>query len=543
MYLRGIIKPRIMKKFFLLLFALAALALQGQTLTERLLWADSSGTADEIELYNHMFSFDRDGNYCFCVKRDGNSTIVSNKAPIEGLCYAGGGFSKGCGSRYLRLCSQKDADPLYVMNEGAPNFYGPIAGTVQGYLSGNTRQHFANTSVRNDTAFFYLDGRLVYSSPLVTIKQFKLEDEDWVDFSENGNVIYYLEQNDRFVLYVNGQPIDTSDLHFNALAINDKGDYLYTEIVKPENPVGKYDYMFFIHTKDTVFDYVRTTWRSVLTENGAYYFNGDDCGPDYLVLNGRLRKGIESFKNITLVDSKNAFYTYEIDKQLYLNVNGKDYPVDFDGIYNPTMDTNGHFAYFGMKGYYLYKVVDNVKVEEPLSKYGVRAIPIHITPQGSSLHYFKTDDTVYLYRDNELLFKPIHGTETFTIQSWDHVLPRIYAQKPPENGHSLVCLNYGDYGFFVHDGQLSEPLPPLADYYAVGDSEFGSVVEGVYNEHGYFAVLKVGEKDYQVVVNGRICGEIHDVDKVFPRKGYLDAQQVTFYGMRNNAIYQFVVTL
>ena len=72
-----------MKKSLLLLFALAALALQGQTLTERLLWADSSGTADEIELYNHMFSFDRDGNYCFCVKKDGNRTAVASNAPIE----------------------------------------------------------------------------------------------------------------------------------------------------------------------------------------------------------------------------------------------------------------------------------------------------------------------------------------------------------------------------------------------------------------------------------------------------------------------------
>ena len=531
-----------MKNFFLLVFAFAALALQGQTLTEKLLWADTSGTAYEIEPYNHTFSFDRDGNYCFCVKRDGNSTIVSNKAPIEGLCYAGGGYSNGCGSRYLRLCNQKDADPLYVMNEGAPNFYGPIAGTVQGYLSGNTRQHFANTSVRNDTAFFYLDGRLVHSSPLVTIKQFKLEDEDWVDFSENGNVIYYLEQNDRFVLYVNGQPIDTSDRHFNALAINDKGDYVYATSFKPEKPVGKYDYMFFIHTKDTVFDYVRTTWRSVLTENGAYYFNGDDCGPDYLVLNGRLRKGIESFKNITLVDSKNAFYTYEIDKQLYLNVNGKDYPVDFDGIYNPTMDTNGHFAYFGIKDYYLYKVVDNVKVEEPLSKYGVRAMPLYISPQGSSVHYFKTDDSVYVYKDEELLFNPISKSEKYTIYPWDEVLPKLWEYRKSSYGHSLFCMNYGDKGYFVYDGQFSEALLPLFKQYG-DDPKPGGVVDGLFNDDGYFAILNTGEKEYQVVVNGRICGELYNVDRIFSEKSYFDGRQVIFFGMRDNAICQFFVTL
>ena len=70
-----------MKKSLLLLFALAALALQGQTLTERLLWEDTTGTY-KIEPYSYTISFDRDGNYCFCVKKDGNRTAVSSKVPI-----------------------------------------------------------------------------------------------------------------------------------------------------------------------------------------------------------------------------------------------------------------------------------------------------------------------------------------------------------------------------------------------------------------------------------------------------------------------------
>ena len=144
-----------MKKSLLLLFALAALALQGQTLTERLLWEDTTGTY-KIEPYSYTISFDRDGNYCFCVKKDGNRTAVSSKVPIDGLCYAGEGYSKYGSSRFLRLCDSENADPLYVMNGDGTNIYGPIAGTVQGYRSGGTRQHFANTSVRNDTAFSIL---------------------------------------------------------------------------------------------------------------------------------------------------------------------------------------------------------------------------------------------------------------------------------------------------------------------------------------------------------------------------------------------------
>lgn len=530
-----------MKKFLLLFFALAAVAMQGQTLTERLLWADTSGTC-EIEPYSYTMSFDCDGHYFFLVKKDKDRIAVTNKTTTGELCYAGGGYRKGCSSRYLRLCNQKNADFLYVMNEDGTNIYGPIAGTVQGSLSGGTRQHFANTSVRNDTAFFYLDGRLVYSSPLETIKQFILSDEEWVDFSDNGNVIYYLEQDGRFVLYVNDQPVDTSDRHFNALAINDKGDYLYAKIVKPEKPVGKYDYMFFIHTKDTVFDYVRTTWKYALMESGAYYYNGDDCGPDYLVLNGRLRKGIEKFSNITLLDSKNSFYTFEKDNHHYLNVNGTDYLVDFDELFNPSIDTNGHFAYYGLKDYYLYRVVDNVKIEQPLSKYGVRAIPLYISPQGSSVHYFKTDDSVYVYKDEELLFDPIRKSEKFTINPWDEVLPKLWNYRKPSYGHSLFCMNYGDKGYFVYDGHFSDALLPLFKQYG-DDPKPGGVVDGLFNDDGYFAILNTGEKEYQVVVNGRICGELYNVDSIFSEKSFFDGRQVIFYGMKNNAVYQFVVIL
>lgn len=534
-------KPHVMKKFLLLLWALTTLALQGQTLTERLLWVDTMGTY-KIEPYSYTISFDRDGNYCFCVKKDGNQTAVASNAPIDGLCYAGGGYSKYGSSRFLRLCDSPNTDPLYVMNGDGTNIYGPVAGTVVGYRSGETRQHFANTSLRNDTAFFYLDGRLAYSAPQETIKKFKLKDENWVDFSNNGNAIYYLEQDERFVLYVNDHPVDTSELHFDALAINDKGDYLYAKLVKFDKPIGQYDYAYFIHTKDTVFDCVRTTWKYAMKGDGAYYCTGDDCGPDYLVLNGRMRNGIEDFSNITLLDSKNAFYTFEKDNHLYLNVNGNDYLVGFEELFKPSMDSNGHFAYYGLKDYYLYKVVDNVKVEEPLSKYGVRAMPLYISPQGSSVHYFKTDDSVYVYKDEELLFNPIRRTEKFMIYPWDEVLPKMWEYGKPSYGHSLFCMNYEDKGYFVYDGQFSEALLPLFKQY--GDNpKPGGVVDGLFNDYGYFAILNTGEKEYQVVVNGRICAELFNVDSIFSEKSYFDGRHVTFYGMKNNAVYQFVVTL
>lgn len=536
-----------MKTSVLLLSVLALWAslvsqtLYGQTFTERVLWSDTTGSL-EIEKNASNFSFDREGNFCFDLSKDKGSEVVTNKELPYELSYCGGGYRVSANFEFLCLNTRKTTDFGYVKNKYSPDIY-RIAGKGQGYRSGNTKQHLAVTSVLGDSVFFYLDGRLVYSCPNNTLGQFRPSDEAWADFSENGNVIYYLEQDKGFVLYVNGQPVDTSDYRFAELSINDNGDYLYAAGYRPEHPVGKYDYMFYIHTKDTVFDYVRTVWKSALTNNGAYYFSGDDCGPDYILLNGRLRKGIENVRNITLVDSQNAFYSFEKDNRLYLNVNGVDYSVDFEEIYNPTMDAHGHFAYYGLKDYFLYKVVDGKASDEPLSKYGVRAQPLHLTTSGYSLHYFKTDDSVFVYHDNDLIFNPINKEKSFNVFPWRELnLYHSVVPAWPETGHSLLCLNYGEQGYFVYDGQLSEALLPIHEKY-FGVLTSGAIVEGVFNEHGYFAIQYTGEKTYKVIVNNQIYKELKEVDKIFPVNGFFDGKQVIFYGMKNHSICQFVITL
>ena len=155
----------------------------------------------------------------------------------------------------------------------------------------------------------------------------------------------------------------------------------------------------------------------------------------------------------------------------------------------------------------------------------------------------KKDDSVYVYRDNTLILKPNPNSEPFEILQWEDVLPRLYINKRPENGHSLFCLNYGENSYFVHDGQLSEPLLPAFEQYSWEEPKPGGIAEGLFNEHGYFAVQMIDEKEYQIVVNGRILGTLHDVDGIFSEKGYFDGRQVIFYGMRNRSICQFILTL
>ena len=527
---------------FLLLFATVSWVSSffnvsfGQSLTERVLWIDTMGSY-HLNQYANSFSFDRDGNFFFLNDR----VVVASKDAVGNLCAAGGIGGTFGDVDFMRCCSSSKSDTVYVKNRYGISIYGPITGKVQRSLSGKTFNHIAVISVLGKTAFIYLDGRMVQAVPLTDLDRSRIEFENWVDFSENGNAIYYLYQNNRYVLYVNDQPVDTSDYKFSALSINDNGDYTYAKFFKTETPEGEYDRKYCIYTKDTVLDQVRTIKKFLLMDNGAYYLTGDDGDSDYIVLNGRLRRGIDKVNNITMLNSQNALYSFEKDGHLYLNVNGMDYPVDFEEIYNPTMDVNGHFAYYGLKDYFLYKVVDGKVNEEPLSKYGVRALPLCITPEGKTLHYFKTDDSVYLYQDDNLILKQMHRTECFQIFPWQDELPYQARIGWTGNDQSLLCLNYGEQGYFVYNGQLSEPLLPIKRYWVKPSA--GCVVEGVVNEHGFFAIQYVGEKTFQVVVNNHIYKELHDIDEIISGNGFYDGKQVVFYGIKDHTICQFILSL
>lgn len=508
----------------------------GQSITERVLWTDTLGS-DHLEHYASSFSFDREGNFFFL----NNRVVVASKDAVGNLCAAGGIGGTFGDVDFMRCCSPSGFDTEYVKNRWGTSIYGPVTGKVQRPLSGKTRDHIAVISALGKMAFIYIDGRMVQATSLTDLDRSGIEFENWVDFSENGNSIYYLYQNNRFVLYINNQPVDTSDYKFKALSINDNGDYLYAKFFKSETPEGKYDRMYCIHTKDSVFEQVKSIGKFALMDNGSYYFTGDDGGTDFIVLNGQLRRDIDNIGNITLLNSQNALYSFEKDGHLYLNVNGMDYPADFEEIYNPIMDANGHFAYYGLKDYFLYKVVDGKVDEEPLSKYGVRAMPLYITPEGKSLHYFKTDDSVYLYQDNSMILKQIHKSESVQIFSWKDVLSYQAAIEWTGNDHLLSCLNYGGHGYFVYDGQLSEPILPIKRYWV--DPSAGCVVEAVINEHGFFAIQYVGEKTFQVIVNNHIYKELYDIDRIISDNGFFDGKQLVFYGIKNQTVCQFVITL
>ncbi|MFW5983291.1 MAG: hypothetical protein ACOCQ4_02230 [bacterium] len=529
-----------MRNLVNIMILLSCLTANGQTITERFILADNK---DSLYFNSSKISFDKKGNYCFVIEKDDQEYFVTNKDTIGGFKFIGSTYGNGGEINYTNSYSDPKEKPYYYKNAKGTKIYGTAIGKIESYQTSNTRENIAITTTLNDSIYKYINGSLVAQNHKEQVESFYISERDWVSFSENGNVIYFLKQDSLYKLFVNEILIDTSKFRYNQLAINDNGTYIFAKGKRPEKPIGKYNYMFFIHSMDTVLGYVRTVWDYELKENGAYYYSGNDNGPYYIAINDKLHKDIKPVSNITLIDKKTYLYSFGEKDKNKINVNGEIYSHNFEEIFYPSIDRKGNFAFYGMKDYYLYKFVNGKKIKQPLSKYGVRATPLYISPNGESIHYFKTVDSIYLYQDDKLVFSPIPKNSNFIIQPHKEILPYNFIRGKTENGNSLFYLEYEKQGYFVFNGKFSKPLLPIKEQNFSIDKEQGSIVAGTFSDNGFFAIQKVGNGKFLIVVNNQVYKELDGVDHIVSDSYFFDGNSLTFYGVKKSSFYQFTMSL
>ncbi len=523
----------------ILIGLLACLTVNGQTIKERLILTD---TKDSLYLNSDKISFDKQGNYCFVIDKDDQDYFVTNKDTIGGFKFIGSTYGNGGEINYTNSYSDPKEKPYYYKNAKGTKVFGTAIGKIEDYQTSNTNENIALVTTLNDSVYYYINGNLLLKKYKDPKKYYGVED-DWVSFSENGNIIYSLKPDSINYLYVNGKIIDSSKFSYTQLAINNNGTYIFAKGKRPEKPIGKYNYLFFVHSMDTILGYVRTVWDYELKENGAYYYSGDDNGPYYIAINDKLYKDIKPVSNITLIDKKTYLYSFGVNGKNKINVSGKIYSHDFDEIFYPSLDTEGNFAFYGMKDYYLYKFVNGKENKQPISKYGVRATPLYISPKGESIHYFKTDDSIYLYQDEKLIFKSIPKNSNFIIEPHKEILPYNFVRGKAENGNSLFYLEYDKQGYFVFNGKFSKPLLPVKERNYSKDKEQGTIVFGEFSDNGFFAIQKVGKKKFLIIINNQIYNELDDVDYIVSDSYFFDGKSLTFYGVKNRSFYQFNINL
>lgn len=530
-----------LRNLAIILFGLlTSLTTYGQTISERLIITD---TKDSLYLNSSKKTFDRNGNYCFVIKQNDKEYFVTPNDKIGGFKFIGSTYGNSGEINYTNSYSDPKDKPWYYKNAKGTKVYGTAIGKLESYKTSNTKENIAITTTLKDSVYNYINGKLVSKIHIDKADKFYISNDDWCAFSENGNVIYFLKQDNLYFLYLNGKQIDSSKDRYNQLAINDNGAYIFAKGKKPEQKIGKYDYMFFVHSMDTVLGYVRTVWDYELKENGAYYYSGDDNGPYYIAINDKLHKDIKPVSNITLIDRNNFIYTYGEEGKTKINVSDKTYTYDFEEIFYPTLDREGNFAFYGLKDYYLFKYVNGTKEEKAISKYGVRPTPLYISPKGESIHYFKTDDSIYIYQDDKLLFKPISKKSNFQVLSHKEILPNNFVRGKSESGNSLFYVEFDSTGYLVFNGIFSNPMIPAKESSYSETKTIGEIVAGEFSDNGFFAIQKTGSSKYLINVNNKIFKELENVDVLFKDNCFFNGKELIFYGVKGLSFYQFKLTI
>lgn len=522
----------------LLIMILSICSLFGQELKERIILTD---TKDSMYLKAKESNFDILGNYCFEIKQNDSYYFYSNLDTLGPFETIGSTNGKGY-IDYTKYYNDKTNHLWYFKNHYGIKVYGKVKGELIREMDSGTKENMAITVSYNDSISFYANNELISKVNKKQVDKFGISNNEWCAFSENGNVIYYIEKDGLYSIYVNGKLIDTSYFAYHQLRINNNGQYIFAEGRKPKEKIGGYDYMFFIHTNDTILGPVRTVWNCDINENGGYYYSGNDNNTDYIIINNTLHKGLKDVSHITIIDKKTYLYSFKDNNIQKLNVNGVIYTIPYSKISYPSLDKKGNFSLFGTKDYYLYKFVNGIPILNPLSKYNVRATPLNITPEGKALVYYKTDDSTYIYEDEKILFPAFKNNVNFYYQNHDNIFVSELSREKAKLGKNVFYMGLDTVGYWIYNGRFSKPMLPLVTTYA-SEKYKGEVINCKLTKDGFYSIQKIGTNKYLVNINNVYFKEIDNIYTIFANSCYLTDKVFVFYGIKDKSYCQFTLIL
>ncbi len=519
----------------LALLVLGCSAATSSELSERLIIKDNSQDSALIRTENA--SFDKDGNYCFLGKQKGLFSFLTNNGVVGSFSYVNYN-----GEVYNTSPYDAGSDSLwYYKNFHGVRLYGNARGTILSRKTFGTKECVALITQYKDSAYYYLNGTLVSATSMKDYYRYFLNNEKWFAFSENGNSIYYCKPDSMYILYVNGKAKDSSGLEFTGLAVNNSGNYIYAEGLKSKDKNGANSYSFFIHSQDTVLGPVRSIRGYGLQEDGSWFFVGDSRGPSYIAVNGRFFGEIKSITNIILLDRKNFYFEFSENDSTKINVNGKTYSHSYQGTFNPALDKNGNFALFGLKNNNLYKFINGKEQATPVAKPGILADPLYIGPKGNSIYVVNANDSIYLYSDGKLLFKPIAKKSGIIYYPRSELLSASRPRTQYRDGSSLFYLEFDSAAYYVFNGVLSKKMMPARFMINTEKPAVGDVIQLECVNNGFYMIQKTAPSRYMININNEIYQELDNIGKLLPEYCFFDGKELVVYGTKGLSFYRFSI--
>lgn len=491
-----------------------------QKLQEKLIITDNGDST--LLKYETKYSFDKEGNHVIVFEKNEKEYFLTKKDTI-------GPFSEISSWRDITYAKEQKNQFVFKNSKGT-TFYTIKKGTYEDSHPSERYSSVVITMKEEDSLAYYGNGNFLFKTKY---QKYGTRIKDLVQIISE-NQFAYLSK-DKHQIIINDSVVVRSEKEISSYQLNKNKDYTYTTGRKPiEGDDEKYNYLFFIHTSDSVFGPVRTTWTKKILDNGAYYYTSDDAGTYYILINDILYKGFNDVHHIQLIDEKNSMFFYRKNDEKGVNVNGKIYLHNYDKVYHPILDTNGNFAFYGERDYFLYKFVNGKEDPIPISKYGVRPIPIYINTKGESTHLFITDDSCYYYQGEKLFHKPFSNRKVHEILSDNE------SNNPSQN---IMYLKADTMRYILWKGNLSKPIVSLHQLKSKRKKYFNQTIINECSENHFFMIYQVEKNKYKLLIDNQIYIDLEGVNKILSENYFFDDKSFIFYGMKGKSIYQFTITL
>lgn len=489
-------------------------------------------------LNNADISFASGDQFCYFVRADSLIYDMHTKTDQYGP------FKHDGGGGWFHLFYNEKEKAQYIKGSTNAEVYGPIDGTVK-YVSTSEKSSLAYTVSAHDSITYFINGKRIAVTDSSTII------DRWCAFNDNGDKLYALRQGKLNYLYFNDKLIDSSHYYYQNLNLDNNSNYSYLlgyyEI--KDSKCNCCTFNRLAHVPQNVLIPMQPTIRQGWSMDDTLYHYGNGHNIKYRADSffvgqtsrtaTMLAKGSSIFG---YTHSNHWGYIYSSDTtKVKISMNGKRQTLPYEKILLPCIDSMGHYATFGRRGYYMYKNIDGIETKEPLSKHGVRAVPVSIDVKGNTICYYETEDSVYVYENDHLFKSCAVGQFEFMLRyffTWQYVEDQV----PP-----LLVINGAAY--IVYNNTISPAL--LKPNARTNDRYFdiGDVICSLCNESGYYMLQKTGEQQYDLLVNNRrisLPSEISFEGPLWDKLTFnfqLKANEFVFYGIEGKSIYKYKIAL
>lgn len=453
------------------------------------------------------FIVDTTGDFCFQYRIDTLSYFVTRYSSIGPFDSFGGINDLTMSAEY----NKEESKDLYYRSQNSAWVYGPLTGKIIGNATSDKKcKSLSIILLREDSVFYYINDSLLFAD------------------------IFYGEKDSDM----------NFDYTFKYCVFGDRGDIILKTKTKD---------LSYLYHNFTLVDSANSIDRLVIGYVNYGYETKDESGTKFVRRNLNMNSIFETtstelqdiqnceYNEKNIVQSRSKTYT-DFDAKLKvcpvgtkgcrLIYNGKESEI-YDNIYCECADSAGNYAYLALKDYYLYPIVNGVR-GEPVSKYGVRAYPLQISPAGNFFVYYKTDDSIYFYRNDEMILNAFSSKAFLRIEELNTVFGDYEYPEEYESENTFVLID--TVSCLLVKGREFGPFQRMYKFF---NRDKGDIINSGLLKNGFYLIQGLGNHYYQLIYNDIRYEPVLIAGEVLWNSAYVSSQGIIFYASNGRYIYEY----